>query len=233
MVTLGASDGIEHGPSKGDASELNWRDVLKEFLPKRYTVSLGAFVIDKEGNQSEAVDLVVHDAHFCPLFFDVGGHIFIPAESVYATFEIKQELTRDDVLYAAKKAASVRKLIRTSGDIVHAGGVFKAKEESELFTPLAGILTRRSSWSEPIGASLEKALLDADIEGKLDLGCALEHGAFDATYDDNVVTLARSEEDAGLLFFLMHLFNRLQTLGSVPRIDLTEYASEIEVTDDH
>jgi hypothetical protein len=95
--------------AKGDVAEVNWHAALdgrhgrEGFLPGRYAVS-SAYVIDAEGNRSDQIDLVVHDAHFCPLLFKQAGHRYIPAESVYAVFEVKPELNRDYVLYAGEKA---------------------------------------------------------------------------------------------------------------------------------
>ncbi|HEX8205120.1 MAG TPA: DUF6602 domain-containing protein, partial [Solirubrobacteraceae bacterium] len=116
-----------HPTAKGDVGEANWiaaldgRHGANGFLPSRYAVS-SAFIIDADGNRSDQIDLVVHDAHFCPLFFEKAGHRYVPAESVYAVFEVKPELNRDYVLYAAEKAASVRALRRTSVPIVWMAG---------------------------------------------------------------------------------------------------------------
>lgn len=109
---LAASSAHWHPGAKGDVAEVNWQAALDGrhgrdgFLPGRYAVS-SAYVIDSDGNRSEQIDLVIHDAHFCPLLFEQAGHRYIPAESVYAVFEIKPEISRDYVLYAGQKAASV------------------------------------------------------------------------------------------------------------------------------
>jgi hypothetical protein len=124
---------------------------------------------------------VIHDAHFCPLLFEQAGHRYIPAESVYAVFEVKPELTRQYILYAAEKAASVRSLRRTSVPIVHAGGTFKPRKPFEI---LGGILATRSGWSPPFGRAFEKALQECDPAGRLDIGAVAEHGAFEVLYGD-------------------------------------------------
>ncbi|MGA2458777.1 MAG: hypothetical protein ABSF85_14500, partial [Terriglobales bacterium] len=48
-------------------------------------------------------------------------------ESVYAAFEAKQSINAEEVDYAQKKVASVRRLHRTSLEIPHAGGKYPAK----------------------------------------------------------------------------------------------------------
>jgi hypothetical protein len=113
-----------HPDAKGDVGEVNWHAVLDGrhdrggFLPGRYAVS-SAFVLDADGETSDQIDLVIHDAHFCPLLFEHAGHRYVPSESVYAVVEVKPELNRDYVLYAAKKTASVRAIRRTSVPIIH------------------------------------------------------------------------------------------------------------------
>jgi hypothetical protein len=218
-----------HPDAKGDVGEINWAAALdgrkgNGFLPGRYAVS-NAFIIDADGHRSDQIDVVVHDAHFCPLFFEQAGNRYIPAESVYAVFEVKQDLDRENVLYAAEKAASVRKLRRTSVPIVHAGGVFPERKPFEI---VAGILTSRSDWSPAFGDSLIKALGDIAEGGHLDFGAVAEEGAFEVGYGEEGISLSVSEPDAGLIFFLSRLYTRLQSLGTVTAIDLAEYARPLE-----
>jgi hypothetical protein len=214
----------EHPGSRGDTTEIDWRGPIAEFLPKRYAVTR-AFVLDSNGDRSEQIDLVVHDAHFCPLLFEQGDDRFIPAESVYAVFEIKQELTRDHMLYAAEKVASVRRLSRTNQPIVHAGGEYAPRE---LFQIIGGILAYQSSWSPPFGDPLKEALKDGDADGRLDLGCAAIHGGFATSWEGNEPTISTSEPASSLMFFLLRLFAELQRRGSVPAIDLAAYAQPLE-----
>jgi hypothetical protein len=227
---LGAADVLAHPVAKGDVAELNWQAALDGrhgadgFLPGRYAVS-GAFIIDADGRRSDQIDLVIHDAHFCPLFFEAGDHRFIPAESVYAVFEIKQELNRENVLYASAKAASVRALRRTSVPIVHAGGTFEPRRPFEI---IGGILATRSGWSPPFGNPLAEALAELEPDGRLDFGAAAEHGAFEVSYEGGAPELSVGEAGAGLMFFLTHLYTRLQQLGTVTAIDLAAYARGLE-----
>ena len=65
------------------------------------------------------------------------------AESVYAVFEAKQELTADYIRYAGEKAASVRRLHRTSLSAETIDGPSRAKPLHHI---LAGILTLSAGW---------------------------------------------------------------------------------------
>jgi hypothetical protein len=213
-------DVLDHPGAKGAATEEHWRQMLGEYLPNRYCVSK-AFVIDSEGGKSEEIDLVIYDRQYSPFLFKQGGAVFIPAESVYAVFEVKQDFTGGNVEYGIEKAASVRRLVRTSVAVTHAGGNFPPRKP---FPLLAGLLALESSWSPPFGKSLIERLEASPEEGRLDLLCALNHGAAEVTYSaTGPVSLDLSAPDASLIFFFLRLLERLQGLGTVPAIDLRAY----------
>lgn len=218
---------FENAEAKGDATEFEWTKVIESFLPQRYKAS-AAFVLDADGERSDFIDAVIHDRHFCPLLFEQGGQVFVPAESVYATFEIKQNLDRGNILYAARKAASVRRLRRTSTSFVDSGARRGARP---LFDILTGVLALESDWTPSFGPPFAEALSDAAEEAtSIDLGCALRHGSFDVRWTDGgQPQIDISAPDVSLMFFLLRLFGRLQTLGTVPAIDLAEYGRTLEV----
>lgn len=211
---------------KGDATESQWLRVIDDFLPGRYQCT-AAKIIDCHGDTSDFVDIVIHDRHYCPLLFEMEGQKYIPGESVYAAFEVKQELTKGDIEYAADKAASVRRLQRTNIAFQHAGGI---QQPRPLFPILAGILTTQSSWTPPFGAAFNDAIQKTTgTETRIDIGCALRNGTFDVDWTDHDnpgITL--SEPGASLMFFLLRLFGRLQALGTVPAIDLAAYGRSLE-----
>jgi len=211
---------IGHPGAKGSATEESWREMLREYLPKRYCVSK-AFVIDADGARSDEIDLVIYDQQYSPFLFKQDGAVFIPAESVYAIFEIKQSLTAETVKYAIEKAASVRRLRRTSVTVTHAGGTFTPRPP---FPILAGLLALESEGKSSLVERLAGCLAAVPREGRLDLLCALRHGSAEAVYsEENRVSLDVSAPDAALIFFFLRLIERLQGLGTVPAIDLREY----------
>lgn len=218
---------FDNAEMKGDATESQWLRVINDFLPGRYQCT-AAKIIDCHGDTSDFIDVVIHDRHYCPLLFELGGQKYIPAESVYAVFEVKQELTKGDIEYAADKGASVRRLHRTNIAFQHAGGI---QQPRPLFPILAGILTTQSSWTPPFGASFEEAIMKtAGSEAQIDIGCALRHGTFDLSWptDRDRPEITLSEPAAALMFFLLRLFGRLQALGTVPAIDLAAYGQSLE-----
>src|SRR6185312_16913070 len=74
---------LPHPGNKGDATETHWTDMLTTHLPQRYNVRK-ARVIDHTGALSDAIDVVIFDAQYCPLILEDGDACYVPAESVYA-----------------------------------------------------------------------------------------------------------------------------------------------------
>ena len=221
---LAARELFTHPTAKGDLGEGAWREVLERFLPRRYQVSK-AFVLDARGQTSEQIDVVIHDRHFCPLLFEEHGQCYIPAESVFAVFEVRPELDKGVVEYAQAKARSVRRLHRTSRSLVDRG---EERPPRAPFEIIAGVLTVESGWSPHFGGPLVDALHAGDAAERLQLGCALKHGAFEAFYGPDGPQLAVSEDEGALLFFLLRLFHGLQLIGSPMAIDLREYTRPLE-----
>ncbi|HWY12135.1 MAG TPA: DUF6602 domain-containing protein [Bacteroidia bacterium] len=215
---------VKHPGTKGEGSENNWIEWLRVHLPNRYKIDK-AFIIDCDGDLSQQIDLVVYDGQYSPFVFNKSGLIYIPAESVYAIFEVKQELSREQIIYAAKKAESVRTLKRTSVPITHAGGVFK--EPKPPFKILAGIITTESSWSPALGDAFETVMKELNEQQSLELGCSM-HGSFLSKTENGQLMFSKSTENEALLFFFLNLFMELQKLGTVPAMDIVQYAKALD-----
>ena len=97
--------------------------MFNDHLPIRYRTEK-SFVVDSKGRLSDQIDAVIFDGQYSPLVLNHAGLLYVPAESVYAVFEVKQTLSKAHVEYAGDKARSVRRLERTSVPIHHAGGVY-------------------------------------------------------------------------------------------------------------
>ncbi|HYI64748.1 MAG TPA: DUF6602 domain-containing protein [Allosphingosinicella sp.] len=207
---------IGHSGTMGDGSENVWLELLQTYLPTRYVVEK-AFVVDSNDNMSDQIDVVVFDRQYTPFIFVIENQMVVPAESVYAVFEAKQTVNAALIQYAQKKAASVRRLHRTSLPIPHAGGTYPAKAPIEM---IGGLLAFESDWSPAMGAPMREALL-ADLgEGSLDLGCIAAHGHFSRSGSDFEFVEERKPATA----FLLKLISRLQASGTVPMIDIDAYA---------
>ncbi len=211
-----------HPDTKGDASEAVWLELFQKYLPMRYRADC-AHVVDSQGAFSDQIDVVIYDRQYSPFIFNFQGQVIIPAESVYAVFEAKQSISAAHVEYAQAKAESVRKLHRTSLSIPHAGGTYPAKPPGHI---IAGILTFDSDWSPALGDPLRSALTQGTGNRALDLGCVAAHGIFSC---DEQSCHATENTDRAATSFLLELIARLQTLATVPMIDVRAYAKWLKV----
>ena len=214
---------ITHNGEMGEAAEESWRKWLRTYLPGRYAVDK-AFVVDCDGNTSDQIDIVVYDRQYSYFVFKHEQVKYVPAESVYAVIEVKQDLTKQHLDYAGEKAKSVRKLTRTSVEIPFVAGKYRPKP---LHRIIAGIITLESNWSDPLGETLKKNLRKLEGDMRIDFGCALKNGSFCVEYEPRF-SMKTSAPDESLLFFFLRLLLRLQSIGTVPAIDIEEYAKALQ-----
>jgi len=216
---------VTHPGARGEASEEDWLNVLRDHLPQRYQADR-AFVIDSTGATSEQIDIVIYDRQYSPFLYNQANQRYVPAESVYGVLEVKQDLTRDHVLYAGEKAASVRRLSRTSAQIPHAGGSYEPRPLPRI---VAGLLTYQSSWTPPFGDAFRDVLSELGTEAQLDVGCALVHGVFEVVYGSiDGIAITVVEGPRSLVQFLMRLMKQLQALATAPAIDYNAYLARFD-----
>lgn len=209
---------LGHPVNKGDASEALWLALLQRYLPQRCQVRR-AHVVDSRGQFSDQIDIVIHDRQYSPFVFSYEESDVVPAESVYAVFEVKQELTAADISYAYGKLASVRRLHRTSLPIPSASGVQPPKPLHHI---LGGLLTVASTWNPPLGDPMISALAPATTEQQIDLICVAGVGTFERLPDGSHIIDVVSGAGAR---FLLTLIACLQDIATVPMMDVRAYAS--------
>jgi len=214
---------IPHAPTLGDEGEASWLNLFQNYLPKRYQAEK-AFVIDSEGKCSQQQDIVIFDRHYSPFLLRHDHARYVPAESVYGVFEVKQDLTREHIQYAGEKAASVRALRRTSAIIYHAAGRYEPKPH---FVILAGLLCLESGWSPSFGEPFKDSLGSLNEGERLQCGCCLNAGAFECDWNTPSPAVSSSPLDIALIYFFLRLLAQLQKLGTVPAIDLDAYAKQL------
>ena len=221
VARLRSSDRIVHDGDRGEVNEQHFIEVLRHYLPNRYTVDC-ASVLDCEGRISDSIDVVVFDRQYTPALLDSESHRYVPAEAVYAVFECKPKINKHYLECAAHKAESVRRLKRTSVPIPHAGGAYAPKP---LFDIIAGILAIEVEWKDGFSDAFEQCLSQLTVVRKLDCGLAVDGYSFDTFAPNNGVTYCKSEN--ALVFFLFRLLNQLQSLGTVPAVDWNAYAAQL------
>lgn len=195
---------LERPTVVGEAGEALWIDFLRKHLPRRYSAA-GAFVVGADGSLSRQIDVAIYDSFESPTLVAHEAGLWIPAESVYGVFEVKQEMDGAGLRDAAEKAASVRALRKAGAPAV-----------------LAGILAGRG-WEAGFQENLVRVLNGLPEEERLDLGCALGAGAFEVRRRGKEVTVKTTRQEEALTFFFVRLVERLRKLGPAPAVDLRGY----------
>jgi hypothetical protein len=118
-VTLGVENSrlFTHMGDRGTFRERVIREFLRPFLPPAYGLSAGE-VFAADGSQSAQVDIVVYDALFSTVLFRDASQQLFPAESVFGTIEVKSRLCLEELDRACNNVASVKRLPRTSTDMM-------------------------------------------------------------------------------------------------------------------
>ena len=202
---------LPHPTSQGDLGEDAWISFLKSFLPSRYAVSKG-FVFDSHGGISDQIDVIIYDRHHSPLILETpNGERYVTAESVYAVFEVKQEVNEGNIRYALDKINSVRDLHRTSRAMVASG---RPVEPRELTHIIGGLLAKDSISEKGVRGHLET------YDG-VDMVCA---ASAMTAFKRSSREIEISDEREALPAFFYLLLDELHKLGTVAAIDIREYA---------
>lgn len=249
---------VQHPGSKGDGLENTWIEWLRNYLPSRYSVDK-AFVVDCEGQLSDQIDVVIYDCWFTPFVFKRNGIKYIPAEGVYAVFEVKPDIKgsvgkMSYIKYASQKIESVRALRRTSTGMINSGCPKPARPLTKI---IGGILCCTNSYThQDDNKTIKRHLSDLTGFGGIDCGCIIEYGSFVVDYEGEedtklstpeqfekriqsyylqrkVKSISFSQPQNSLVTFFMQLTRYLQqAIGTVPAIDMNIYLSSINETID-
>lgn len=241
---------IHHPGSKGDSLENAWIEWLRSYLPNRYSVDK-AIVIDHLGNTSHQIDVVIYDNYFTPFIFTQNGFHYVPAEGVYAVFEVKPDIqgsvkgSGNYITYAGEKIESVRRLTRTSTSMINSGRTFPPRPLTKI---LGGILATTNTYDNRNNKTIEKHIKGLKNLQSIDLGCIVDYGSFFVDYNGEENTeeldfikrinefyedrefnqLHFSRPENSLITFFMQLTRYLQqTIGTIPAIDLQAYLNVI------
>jgi hypothetical protein len=216
LAQLAVGGFFEHPSAAGTATERHWLDLFTRYLPQRYRAS-PAFVIDSTGRRSRQIDIAIFDNLYSPLLFPHKSGLHVPAESVYAVFEVKPTFSKQWLRDASEKAASVRALRRTSVRVMSGNKLRPPIRPARI---LAGLLATTSVWTPQ---TFSKNLKSALANSQLDLGCCLDQGSFEQA---KRITISTPEES--LIFFILRLLERLRSQGTAPAADLMKYGRHLE-----
>ncbi|MBR5374135.1 MAG: hypothetical protein IK131_05625 [Paludibacteraceae bacterium] len=216
---------IKHPGCKGDALENTWIEWLRKYLPNRYSVEK-AIVIDSNGDTSDQIDIVIYDNWFTPFIFTQNGFHYIPAEGVYAVFEVKPEITKDYIKYAGDKIATVRRLKRTSTTMISSGQQVQPRQLTEI---IGGFLCSTCNMKRFDEAKLKK-YLEENCKGinSIDLGCIVDTAGF---YVDHT-PINKKKNDENYMEHILNYYNNRQLQSvrfSKPENSLVSFSLQLSL----
>ncbi|MEK7099380.1 MAG: DUF6602 domain-containing protein [Patescibacteria group bacterium] len=213
---------MTHDGTLGDSTEDSWIELLQQYLPTRYRVAK-AFAVDYLGNTTDQLDCLIYDAHFTPVLFGRDRHLYVPAEAVYATFEIKQTISAKHLNAAADKVASLRALKRTSAPLESSHGINPAKP---LFPILGGLLGMNATWKDGLGKSFLSQHNGLTGDRLLDLVLTAESGFCDHLEITRTPIIINGP--GSLVRGLFRLLGALRAKATVAAIEWGKYESVFE-----
>ena len=241
-------ENITHQGSKGDALETAWIDWLRKYLPNRYSVDK-AIIIDHEGSVSHQIDVVIYDNWFTPFIFTQNGFHYIPAEGVYAVFEVKPDISdfsegKHNIEYAGEKIESVRRLKREAASFINGGNKITPRPLTKI---IGGILTSTKSGNRIGNETLVKHFKLQKSLRSIDIGCIADYGSFYIDYrpKDEITLVGQNAylehykerkysdsyfsaaENSFVTFFMQLTRHLQQSIGTVPAINLNMYLKSI------
>jgi hypothetical protein len=195
------------------------------------------------------MDIVIYDNWFTPFIFNQNGFYYIPAEGVYAVFEVKPDIQgnvgqKTYLDYAAEKIESVRVLKREAASFINGGSKYNPRPLTKI---LGGILCSTNSYTHQNNDTIEKHLKQLNNLKSIDLGCIADYGSFYIDYIPNEEIKKVGQEpyldfysnrefnkikfsnpDHSFVTFFMQLTRYLQqAIGTIPAINLNKYLKNI------
>ncbi len=213
---------VTHSGTLGDATEDAWIDLLERYLPKRYRVAK-AFAVDHLGHTTDQLDCLIFDAHFTPALFGKDNHLYVPAEAVYATFEIKPNVDAGQLKAAGDKVASLRALKRTSAPLESAFGKNAAREPLPI---IGGLLGMNASGKAGLGKPFLAQFNALAGDKQLDLVLTAESGFCDRLESANAPVIVNGP--GALVRGLFRLLQALRAKASVTAVEWEKYEAVFE-----
>ncbi len=100
---------IPHNATKGAENEESLRNVIRSFIPQRYSVGAG-IIIDSFGHRSRQIDIVIYDSQTYPALFSSTSTVLFPVETVIAAIEVKTFFDGAKLKDVVENCRSVRSL---------------------------------------------------------------------------------------------------------------------------
>lgn len=226
---------LEHSGLKGTMREDILKKYLKELLPKKYEVTSGC-IVDSSEKQSKQQDFIIFDNFNSPSFVESEKEQIVPIESVYATVEVKSNLTIEELRKAINNIESVHKLEKTKSTVPR---LFS----SLIKAPLSMIFSYTSDTSlENIAKNLDELNENIEYKNRVSIICILDKGLIfgvdkngftNILLSPNENTIYTTHEDKienNLYLFYLLMISGLNSIW-LPPVNLMAYAEKIHKAD--
>jgi len=226
-------------PASGFNAEHYFRNLLVDYLPKKYTIDTG-FVVNEKGESSDFIDIIIADNSEIPILCSEPHFKVFAAESVVAAVEITSspksivkrdknniEKLEDDLIKIAKvrRIAKFRKYV-TTVPVLENGKLELVKTNLEIeLCPRSFLITYGDEWKkhDTFYRHLNSALCSARDKGYevwVNSVLSMSHGMFRVVpYTE--FEIHRMASDA-LLEFLLFINNAISTYHTY-QIDINRY----------
>lgn len=242
-----AKEYIKH-PITGFSAEEYLRDLLKDYLPKRYTVAPG-FVVNSEGDRSDNIDIIIADTMNIPVLCQEPNYKVFAVECVAAVIEVttgpKSKVKRSNEKLP-KLQIDIEKLskVRSMGRVRHYRDRFPITEGRSItlreiqipveLCPRAFIVTAGDEWAKP--KTYKNHVIEAlknvkrnNSDAFINAAFSFKHGMLHFLPYDPFKT--NWYEEHPLLEFLLFINDAILTFDTY-KIDVRRYRHTIPKIDD-
>jgi hypothetical protein len=108
-----ASAAIKHRGAKGSGREEIVAKFVERHVPGHMRVAHSAELISSSGEVSRQCDIAVYD-DCAPMLLDLESHKVLPIECIYATVEVKSQLSKAELLDACENLRRAKSLPRSA-----------------------------------------------------------------------------------------------------------------------
>jgi hypothetical protein len=228
-------------PVQGNAAEGFFRDLIRTYIPSRYTVDSG-FVVDSDGNRSANMDIIIADTHNIPLLCSEPSFKIFPVESVCAAIEVttapkgyvnkKPKLLSDlEKLIKIRKMGEERTYVVFSNHVSEEELKIKPQSMTLNLCPRTFLITSGREWTkrETYSGNIIKHLKSLKVDCKqtwLNACFSLNHGMlWFKPYTDFEY---KWEKKDALMMFLFSLVDSVTSFQTY-RIELRKYTLTPEI----
>ncbi len=232
-------------PSSGHNAESYFGELIRTYLPTRYSVESG-FVVNAAGNRSDHIDLLIVDRHNIPPLSAEAYFKVFPAEAVVGAVEITSapkarikfggssgtiDKIQDDILKLAKlrEIARDREYVRDAFDS-HVQPIGSGPKVKLQLSPRSFLITCGDEWSKPttyqghLISALKGAQKHATGRVWVNAVLSMQHGMF--YFERYTEFTCTRVADNPLLEFILFVNEAISSFpGS--RIDLRRYRTSL------